>query len=88
MTIWRLLNDSRIILVSTDHGQQFGLSKPVDAVKELSEALNGHKLTKIKIKKNKADLVLTLTSGFKIDFFISSGGYESYNLHIDNKQYI
>jgi hypothetical protein len=87
-TLWRLLKDDRIVLVSADHGQQFGLPKPVDAVKELSKLLTGHKLTEIKIKKNTADLIFTLTGSFNIEFFISSGGYESYNLHVANKQYI
>jgi hypothetical protein len=87
-TLWRLLKDDQIILVSADHGQQFGLPKPVDAVIELSGLLTGQKLTNIKIKKNTADLILTLTDGYAIEVFISSGGYESYNLHADNKQYI
>lgn len=87
-TLWRLLKDDQIILVSADHGQQFGLPKPVDAVNELSTLLTGQKLTNIKIKRNTADLILTLTDGFQMEIFISSGGYESYNLHADNKQYI
>lgn len=87
-TLWRLLKDDQIILVSADNGQQFGLPKPVDAVSELSGLLTGQKLTNIKIKKNTADIILTLTAGYVIEIFISSGGYESYNLHTDNKQYI
>lgn len=87
-TLWRILKDDQIVLVSADHGQQFGLPKPVDVVNELKQLLTGHTLTKIQIKKNTADLKLTLTSGYKIEFFISSGGYELYNLHVDNKQYI
>jgi hypothetical protein len=87
-TLWRLLKDDQIQLVSTDHGQQFGLPKPVDIVKELSDLLSGQILIEIKIKKNTADIVLTLTDSFQIEIFISSGGYESYSIHADNKQYI
>lgn len=87
-TLWRLLKDDRIVLVSADHGEQFGLPKLVDAVNEFTQLLTGQTLTKIQIKKNTADLILTMTNGFEIEIFISSGGYESYNLHADNKQYI
>lgn len=87
-TLWRLLKNDRIVLVSADHGHQFGLPKPVNAVSELLGLLTGQKLTNIKIKRNTADLILTLTDGYAIEVFISSGGYESYNLHADNKQYI
>jgi hypothetical protein len=87
-TLWRLLKDDGIVLVSADHGQQFGLPKQVDVVSELSQMLTGQKLMSIKIKKNTADLILTLTDSFEIQILISSGGYESYNLHADNKQYI
>jgi hypothetical protein len=87
-TLWRLLKDDKIVLVSTDNGQQFGLPKPVDTVNEFTQLLTGQTLTKIQIKKKTADLILTLTNGFEIEIFISSGGYESYNLHADNNQYI
>ena len=87
-TLWRLLKDDRIILVSADHGQQFGLPKPVDVVNQFTQILTGQTLTKIQIKKNTADLILTLTNSFEIEIFISSSGYESYNLQADNKQFI
>jgi hypothetical protein len=87
-TLWRLLKDEKIILVSTDNGHQFGLPKPVDTVNEMANFLKGQKLSKIKIKQNTADLILTLTNGFEIEVFISSGGYESYDLYADNKRYI
>jgi hypothetical protein len=87
-TLWRLLKDKRIVLVSADHGQKFGLPKPIDTVNELTQRLTGQTLTIINIKKNTADLVLTLTDSFEIEIFISSGGYESYNIYIDKKQYI
>ncbi|MBP1673282.1 MAG: hypothetical protein H6Q25_1097 [Bacteroidetes bacterium] len=87
-TLWRLLKDDLIVMVSADHGQQFGLLKPVDIVSELSQKLTGQKLMSLKIKKNTADLILTLTDRFEIEILISSGGYESYNLHANNKQYI
>lgn len=87
-TLWRLLKDNQIILVSADHGHQFGLPEPLDVVNELSQNLKRQKLTNIQIKKTTGDLILTLTDKHELEVFISSGGFESYNLHVDNKQYI
>lgn len=54
----------------------------------MTSLLQGQKLLEIKIKKDTADLLLTLSGNFQIEIFISSAGYESYNFTIDNKQYI
>lgn len=86
--LWRLLKDERIKLISADHGHTFGLPKPVDVNTELTTCLTGKKLTSIIIMQNTADMVLVFTDGFKIVIFISSGGYESYNLRVGRKQYI
>ena len=59
-TLWRLLKDDQIVKVSADHGQQFGLPKPVDASNELSKMLTGQTLINIQVKKNTADIILKL----------------------------
>jgi hypothetical protein len=87
-TLWRLLKDDQIVLVSYDHGQKFGLPKPVDVVNEISDLLAEQKLITIKIKKNSADLILILTNNYEIEIFINSSGYDSYELHANKKQYI
>jgi len=85
---WRLLIENKIELVSLDHEQQFGLPKPLDLVEELSRKLAGKHLTKIEVIKDTFDLVLSLTDGHRIEIYISSSGYETYDFSIDNKRYI
>jgi hypothetical protein len=85
---WRLLNKSKIVLVSLDHGHLFGLPKPVDLVEEIKKTLAAKKLIKIEVDENTADLTLILTDQYKIEIFIASSGYETYNFFIDDKQYI
>ena len=85
---WRLLTNNKITWVSFDNEQQFGLPKPIDMVEELNQVLTGKRLTKIEVLENTFDLTLTLTDGLKIDIYIASSGYESYDFSINNKRYI
>jgi hypothetical protein len=85
---WRILKDNKIELVSLDHEQQFGLPKPLDLVEELTSKLKGKHLTNIEVIKDTYDLVLTLTEKHRLEIFISSSGYETYEFSINNKRYI
>ena len=85
---WRLLEKNKIIFVSLDNGQQFGLLKPIDLAGELNKILKGKCLTKIDVIKNTFDLVLTLTDELKIEIYIASSGYETYDFSINTNRYI
>ena len=85
---WRLLKHNKIIFISLDNEQQFGLPKPIDLVGELNIILIGKYLTNIEVIKDTFDLTLTLTDGLKIEIFISSSGYETYDFLINAKRYI
>ena len=85
---WRLLERNNIVFVSFDNGHQFGLPKPLDLVDEVNKVLTGMSLTRIEVDKDTADLTLTLTSEFKLQIFIASSGYETYDFSINNKRYM
>jgi hypothetical protein len=85
---WRLLRKDKILFVSLDNDQQFGLPKPINLEIELNELLSGQRLTKIDVIKGTYDLTLTLTDDLKIEIYISSSGYETYDFSIDGKRYI
>ncbi len=85
---WRLLENNKILFVSLDNDQQFGLPKPIDLVEELNKILSGQRLKKIDVAKDKYDLTLTLTHDLTIEIYISSSGYETYDFSIDGKSYI
>ena len=85
---WRLLKKDKILFVSLDNDQQFGLPKPIDLEKKLNELLSGQRLTKIDVVKGTYDLTLTLTDDLTIEIYISSSGYETYDFSIDGKRYI
>jgi hypothetical protein len=85
---WRLLQKDKILFVSLDNDQQFGLPKPIDLVEELNKILSGQRLTRIDVIKGTYDLTLTLTDDLSIEIYISSSGYETYDFSIDSKRYI
>ena len=85
---WRLLEKNKIIFVSLDNEQQFGLPKPIDLVEELNKILTGKYVTNIDVIKDTFDLTLTLTEGLKLEIYIASSGYETYTFSINAKNYI
>ena len=85
---WRLLNANRIVFVSLDNGHQFGLPQPLDLVENITKQLTGKKLTEIRVDKDTADLTLTISDDIKIQIFIASSGYETYDFSIEDKRYI
>jgi hypothetical protein len=85
---WRLLKNNSIAFVSLDNGHQFGLPKPLDLIEELKKELEGKGLTKVEVIKDTFDLALTFTHGLKLEIYIASTGYESYDFSINGKRYI
>lgn len=85
---WRLLQNNKLLFVSLDHEQQFGLPKPINLVEELNRLLLGQRLQRIEVIKDTCDLKLILTNGFTIEIYISSSGYETYDFSIGGKRHI
>jgi len=85
---WRLLENNKIVFVSFDNEQQFGLPEPINLAGELNKMLIGKCLTKIEVIKDTFDLTLTLTDELKFEIYISSSGYETYDFSINDKRYI
>jgi len=85
---WRLLNSTRIVFVSLDHGHQFGLPQPLDLIEKVNTMLNGKKLTAIFVERETGDLTLSISEGITIQIFIASSGYETYEFSIAEKRYI
>jgi len=85
---WRLLEMNKIIFVSLDNEQQFGLPQPIDLAEQLNKILIGKRLKKIDVIKDTYDLSLTFTEELKLEIYIASSGYETYDFSINNKRYI
>jgi len=57
-------------------------------LENITKLLTGKKLTEIKLDKDTADMTLTISDDIKIQIFIASSGYETYDFSIEGKRYI
>jgi hypothetical protein len=85
---WRALKSEKIVLVSLDHGHQFGLPNALNLVDELTALLKGETLNEIRIDDHTGDLTLLLSNNYKIEIFIASANYETYQFSVQDKTYI
>ena len=76
---WRLLRNNKVAFVSLDNGHQFSLPKPFDLVEEVNKELDSKHLIKIEVFNDTSDQVLTFTKGCKLEIYIASTGYETYD---------
>ncbi len=85
---WRIFHKNKIIFVSLDNGTNFGRLEKYDLKDEIEKLLKEKKLLEIRVDKNTADLVLSLSEDIKVEILISSCGYETYNFNFANNRYI
>jgi hypothetical protein len=86
--LWRLLESGRIRRTSEDHGHQFGLPAPIDAVEELRKTLTGVAIAGVELQDGTLDLRLRFETGHILEVLPTSAGYESWNLSVSNKRFI
>jgi hypothetical protein len=87
-TLWRLVGDGRVMWVSGDHLQVFGLPQPVDLVQEVQSAIADRPLTHLQVD-DKGDLLLSFAGDdVELQFLITSGGYESFRLEVSDRLYV
>jgi hypothetical protein len=77
---WRIINHGRVVLTSQDHGHQFGLPAPVDAVTRSTELLSKRIVSAVQLREATADLLIEFTDGLRLEIIPDSAGYESWEL--------
>ncbi|RYY82350.1 MAG: hypothetical protein EOO15_23150 [Chitinophagaceae bacterium] len=87
-SVWRLRKEHKIIAVSPDHGQWFGLSSPLNLAQEVFSRLQAQRLLSIDIQKDTGDLHLHFDNGYLLEVLITSANYECYDLAIGAERYI
>jgi hypothetical protein len=76
---WRIVARGRIAFADEDHGQLFGLARPVDGEARSNELLGGAHVVDVSISAETADVVIQLEGGSRIEVFNNSAGYEGWN---------
>src|SRR5512135_1478535 len=55
--LWRIIEHGRVVLCGEDHGQQFGLPAPLDAVERATALLSGRRVAGAQLREATADVV-------------------------------
>jgi hypothetical protein len=79
--LWRLLEGDKIVVTSEDHGHQFGLPAPVDALACLQTCLASSQVTGVDLREGTNDLRLVFASGHMLEIIPTSRGYEMWHLY-------
>ena len=73
---WRIIADGKVALGRDDHGEQFGLSRPIDGVASAKGLLRGRVVASFSTSRVSADAVIDFGGGLQLEIFSSSSGYE------------
>ena len=74
--LWRLRVEGVLIATSSDHGHQFGLPAPFDAVDSLHQYLDTLSISAVNIGHKTADLQLWFGDSKVLEVVQDSAGYE------------
>ncbi len=85
---WRVLKSGEYHLISMDHRQTLDHPTDFDLTPALAEALDGSRLKELKILAKSGDVILSLDKDVRVEIFVSSVGYETYQIKIDGHEYI
>jgi hypothetical protein len=78
---WRLITPQGIAVADADHGQQFGLAKPVDAASCVFACLPSPAVQSVALDGRTGDLRLNFTEATYIQFLQMSCGHEAWHAH-------
>ena len=78
---WRIVSNGTIALGWRDHGQKFGLDKPMDAVRVAGSLIFGTPVASTEIDGTTGDLSVIFENGQSLQVFNGSGGYEGWVLN-------
>ena len=76
---WRIVAGERIVLGASDHGHQFGLPAPIDAIEGALKILGSKGVEGVEIDPATGDLRIAFSGEVRLDTFNDSSGYEGWN---------
>lgn len=75
---WRIISEGRILFADQDHGQLFGLPKPVDGEALANETFRGQSIMKASVDRETGDLAVFFREDLRLDAFNNSAGYKGW----------
>ena len=79
-SLWRISLGGRLALTATDHGQLFGLQRPVNAHEKAMEYLRGQRIRRVRVDEIRGDVTLWLSGRILLEVLTDSSGYEAWTL--------
>ena len=76
---WRVIEGGRLRRTSEDHGQQYGLTAPLNAYAEAEKLLVGRRVMASRLREGTSDLVLEFEGDILLEVIAVSSGYEPWN---------
>jgi hypothetical protein len=86
--LWRLLEDGRIRVTSSDQGQKYGLPAPIEAAREVNTLIAGAQVESIVLRPYTLDLMLKFSATHTLQIIPNSSGYEAWQLYHKTAQFI
>jgi len=77
---WRLVTAEGIKVTSEDHGHQFALPSPLDAVDVIRKAIGQQTIEQYRLDPRTGDLSLVFDNSTELQFLNLSLGYESWHI--------
>jgi hypothetical protein len=71
-TLWRVVAQSRIHASSSDHGQAFGLSKPVDSAARAVQALSNSVVRRASLAEDTGDVLIEFDTDARLEILTTS----------------
>jgi hypothetical protein len=78
--LWRIIQHGRVVLTSEDHGRQFGLPAPIDAIAKSIALLAGRCIAVVQLREATADILIEFNEGIRLEIIAASSGYESWQM--------
>lgn len=79
-SLWRFIDEGRIVVTSEDHGQRFGLPGPVNAAAAVLSSIVDRKVEVAGISESSGDLTIEFNGRAELQLLQMSSGYESWRL--------
>jgi hypothetical protein len=80
---WRIILEGKQRTSSFDHQQKYGLPAPIDAITQITEALDARTLREAKWDPRTGDIILSFEPNVELQVF-NFTGYEDWEIHFSN----
>jgi hypothetical protein len=83
-TLWRVVANGRVHVSGGDHGQRFGLPKPVDSAALAVRILSNSLVRQASFVSDTGDVLIEFDNDSRLEILTTSSGYEGWSMVFPN----